>query len=148
MTSSGEGSSRIRRPDCQTDQTVRFLRFEAAVHNLCCDATGVLVQAPEKCKHGHFWVVAAPERHVLFAYSEKHNGAAVDELLAGYRGVLVADAHAVYDHLFKSGLVIEAGCWAHARRYWWKALETDPDRAKQALAFIGGLFDHRRRALV
>lgn len=111
---------------------------------LCCDATGVLVQAPEKCKSGHFWVVAAPERHVLFAYTPKHNGAAVDELLAGYQGVLVVDAHAVYDHLFKTGLVIEAGCWAHARRYWWKALETDPDRAKQALAFIGGLFKIER----
>lgn len=107
---------------------------------LCTDATGVLVQAREKCRRGHFWVVAAPERHVLFAYSPKHDGAAVDELLAGYKGTLVADAHAVFDHLFKSGEVIEAGCWAHARRYWFKALATDPDRARQALAIIGALF--------
>jgi hypothetical protein len=35
---------------------------------LCSDATGVLVQALEKCRHGHFWVVAAPERHVLFGH--------------------------------------------------------------------------------
>jgi transposase len=27
---------------------------------LCTDATGVLVQAKEKCRRGHFWVVAAP----------------------------------------------------------------------------------------
>jgi transposase len=111
---------------------------------LCSDATGVLVQAREKCRQGHFWVVAAPDKHVLFAYTPKHNGAAVDELLAGYQGTLVADAHAVYDHLFKTGKIIEAGCWSHARRYWFKALETDPDRARQALAFIGGLFKIER----
>jgi transposase len=35
---------------------------------LCTDATGVLVQAKEKCRTGHFWVLLAPERHILFAY--------------------------------------------------------------------------------
>lgn len=107
---------------------------------LCSDATGVLVQANEKCRRGHFWVVAAPEKHVLFAYSPKHDAAAVDALLAGYQGTLVADAHAVFDHLYRTGDVVEAGCWAHARRYWFKALSTDPDRARQALALVGGLF--------
>jgi transposase len=113
---------------------------------LCTDATGVLVQAPEKCRRGHFWVVIAPERHVLFRYTAKHDGAAVDGLLDGYEGYLVADAHAVFDHLYKRGTLIEVACWAHARRYWWKALETDPERARQALAYIGGLFQVEREA--
>ena len=113
---------------------------------LCTDATGVLVQAPEKCRRGHFWVVIAPERHVLFRYTAKHDGAAVDGLLEGYEGYLVADAHAVFDHLYKRGTLIEVACWAHARRYWWKALETDPERARQALAYIGGLFRVEREA--
>jgi len=38
---------------------------------LCVDATGVLVQHPDKCKKGHFFVVAAPERHVLFVFAQK-----------------------------------------------------------------------------
>jgi len=107
---------------------------------LCTDATGVLVQAREQCRRGHFWVVIAPERHVLFAYTAKHDSAAVDSLLDGYQGYLVADAHAVFDHLYKRGTLIEVACWAHARRYWFKSLETDPERARKALAFIGGLF--------
>lgn len=111
---------------------------------LCTDATGVLVQAPKACRHGHFWVVIAPERHVLFAYTAKHDGAAVDSLLDGYQGYLVADAHAVFDHLYKRGTVIEVACWAHARRYWFKALDADPDRAQKALALIGGLFQVER----
>jgi transposase len=107
---------------------------------LCTDATGVLVQAPERCKNGHFWVLVAPEKHVLFEFSEKHDSAAVDRLLAGYRGYVVADAHVVYDHLYASGQVIEVGCWFHARRYFFRSLESDPERAKQALAYIGALF--------
>jgi transposase len=107
---------------------------------LCIDATGVLVQAIERCRNAHFFVVAAPEKHVLFGFSPKHNSAAVDELLRDYKGYLVADAHSVYDHLFKTGDVVESGCWAHNRRYYFKALLSDPERARQALAFIKGLF--------
>ncbi|HVW30384.1 MAG TPA: transposase, partial [Polyangiaceae bacterium] len=80
---------------------------------LCVDATGVLVQAREKCRTGHFWVVVAPDRHVLFEYTPQHTGDAVDEVLAGYRGYLVADAHTVYDHLYEDGDIVEVNCWAH-----------------------------------
>ena len=66
---------------------------------LCTDATGVLVQAEEQCRKAHFWVLVAPERHVLYRYSHRHDSEAVDRLLAGYKGHLVADAHSVYDHL-------------------------------------------------
>jgi hypothetical protein len=84
--------------------------------------------------------VVAPEQHVLYAYSPKHNSAAVDKILAGYKGYLVADAHSVYDHLYRSGQVIEVACYAHLRRYFFKALESDPERARQALGLIGELF--------
>ena len=112
---------------------------------LCTDATGVLVQAKEKCRVGHFWVLIAPERHVLYAYSAKHDKKAVDRMLAGYSGYLVADAHAVYDHLYRGGDVIEVACWAHARRYFFKALESEPERAREALALIGELFRIERQ---
>lgn len=107
---------------------------------LCTDATGVLVQALEKCRSAHFFVVAAPDKHVLFGYTPKHNSAAVDALIGGYKGYLVADAHSVYDHLYRDGDVVEVGCWAHARRYFFKALDTEPRLAKEALTLIGGLF--------
>ena len=113
---------------------------------LCTDATGVLVQAKEKCRVGHFWVLVAPGKHVLYRYSAKHDGAAVDALLAGYQGYLVADAHAVYDHLFVNGKVVEVACWAHARRYWFKALDSEPERARVALGLIGELFRIERAA--
>lgn len=111
---------------------------------LCIDATGVLVQAPKRCKNGHFWVVVAPGRHVLFAYSDRHDSDAVDRLLVGYRGKIVADAHSVYDHLFAAGDCTECGCWSHARRYFFQSLGSDPERAEMALAWIRALFQIER----
>jgi transposase len=111
---------------------------------LCTDATGVLVQDRPKCHSGHFWIMAAPEKHVLFNYSRKHDGAAVDEMLAGYKGYLVADAHSVYDHLYRGGKVVEVGCWAHARRYFFKALDSDRELATTGLTHIRALFDLER----
>ena len=107
---------------------------------LCTDATGVLVQAEEQCRRAHFWVLIAPERHVLYRYSHKHDSDAVDVLLAGYKGYLVADAATVYDHLYKNGDVVEVACWAHTRRYFFKALGSEPELARHALALIKGLF--------
>lgn len=107
---------------------------------LCTDATGVLVQAPEKCRKGHFFVVVAPGLHVLFRYHEQHNSAAVDRMLRGYKGYLVADAHSVYDHLYGDDKATEVACLAHARRYFFKAFDTDPERARAALSMIGALF--------
>ena len=86
------------------------------------------------------WTVIAPGRHVLYAFSKSHDSDAVDALLKDYKGYLVADAHAVYDHLFLDGSIVEVGCWAHARRYFFKALPSEPERARHALLLIQGLF--------
>ncbi len=50
------------------------------------------------------------------------------------------DAHSVYEHLYRTGDVIEVACWAHCRRYFFKALDSDRERAKVALSHIGALF--------
>ncbi len=111
---------------------------------LCTDATGVLVQAPDKCRRGHFFVVVAPGKHVLFRYTATHNGDAVDAVLGSYRGLLVADAHSVYEHLYTDGVAIEVACWAHARRYLFKSMDSDGARARHALALIQRLFKFER----
>ena len=111
---------------------------------LCVDATGVLVQAKKKCRRAHFWVTVAPGRHVLFEYTRKHDGDAVDTVLAGYQGYLVLDAATVYDHIFEGERVIEVNCWAHCRRYFFDALSSDKDRAEEALGHIGALFKIER----
>jgi transposase len=112
---------------------------------VCTDATGVLVQARERCTHGHFWVLVAPPKPVFFEFSEAHNGAAVDRLLPDYRGIVVADAHAVYDHLYGPQKATEAGCWSHTRKYFLDALSIDPVLVREPFQYIQTLFRIERR---
>lgn len=146
---------------------VEAMRLDALLQPyLCVDATGVLVQHPERCKRGHFWVMVAPRRHVLYEFSMNHDGKAVDDFLGNFKGYLVADAHVVYDHVFGDGKAIEVGCWCHLRKYVLDAYAVDPDVVREGLACIQALFmierdikhapsslrsrerDHRSRPLV
>lgn len=112
---------------------------------LCADATGVLVLAPEKCSRGHFWVLVAPERHVLFNFTERHDAKAADELLADYTGYTVLDAHSVYDHLFGEAGATEVACWGHARAYFFKTIGSEPKVARTFLENLRLLFLLERR---
>jgi transposase len=60
--------------------------------------------------------------------------------LRGFRGFLQADAYSGYETLYKDGAIIEVACWAHARRYFYEAKDSDAARAHQALAFIRQLY--------
>jgi transposase len=111
---------------------------------IATDATGVLVMEKEECRRGHFFVLLGADKHVLFRYSNEHTSKAIQGFLAGYNGYLVADAHTIYDALYRSGRCIEVGCMAHARRYFYKALGSDPERARVALALIAKLFKVER----
>lgn len=114
-------------------------------HYISTDATGVLVQANERCKNGHFWVLVAEQDHVIFRYSKRHSSDEPKKFLAGYRGIVLADASNVYDALFLlDDAPTEAGCLAHARRYFFKALASDLTRASIGVGFINKLFDIER----
>ncbi|MFP1527512.1 transposase [Escherichia coli] len=53
---------------------------------------------------------------VWFAYSPDRKGMHPQNHLAGYSGVLQADAYGGYRALYESGRITEAACMAHARR--------------------------------
>jgi len=130
------------------DPLVRAMHQDAlAQPYVCVDATGVLVQDRERCRTGHFWVLVAPPKHVLFQFSERHDAAAVDTLLPGYRGTVVADAHVVYDHPFGPEQATEAGCWSHARQYMLEALRVDPLLVREPFQLVQTLFALERQIL-
>ena len=86
-------------------------RDAKAAPYLCTDATGVLVQAKDQCRRGHFWVVVVPARHVLYGYSARHDSAAVDKLFAGYQGYLVCKraTNPTNARLYQTGVMV-VGC--------------------------------------
>jgi transposase len=123
------------------DPLIRAMHADALEQPyVCVDATGVLVQDRERCRNGHFWVLVAPPKHVLFQFSDKHDSAAVDRLLPDYRGVVVADAHIVYEHIYGPEKANEAGCWSHTRKYFLDALRVDPILVREPFQQIQTLF--------
>ena len=62
-----------------------------------------------------------------------------EKFLAGYRGFIHADAYAGYNPLYAAGAT-HVGCWAHARRGFFEAKDSDPVRAHEALARIRLLY--------
>jgi transposase len=123
---------------------------------LSTDATGVCIQPDphpdgrrQACRKGHFFVVLADNDHVFFEYQPKHTSAAVCDMFRGFTGYIQADAHAVYDAVFRGearcnpddDLPEEVGCWSHGRRKVWEAavVARDP-AAREALLRMNQLF--------
>jgi hypothetical protein len=126
---------------------------------LATDATGVAIQPTplaeggrQPCRKGHFFVVLADKDHVFFEYQPKHTSAAVCEMFRGYSGYVQADAHAIYDALFRGDAVgsgadppEEVGCWSHARRKFWEAATAKHALGREGLLRIRALFELEAR---
>jgi transposase len=134
-----------------------FTEAKATAFCIATDATGVRVRlardehaeiakqdAAAECASWHVFVFIADRDHVVFRYSPEHTGPAIASMLDGFQGHLLADAAPIFDVLFKDGNIVEHACWFHARRYWWRALESDRERALEPLAIISKLFDVER----
>ncbi|MCP5040808.1 MAG: IS66 family transposase [bacterium] len=92
------------------------------------------------CASWNVFVLIADLDHVIFRYAKSASSAAVTSMLEGFEGYVLADAALIYDALFKDSPRKEVACWAHTRRYFFKALGEDSRRAMQALALISKLF--------
>jgi hypothetical protein len=115
------------------------------------DDTGVKVldRRLEFARTGRIWPYVGDARHpvIVYDYTPTRARAGPAKFLEGYRGHLQADAYSVYDAFFQSGRgLIEVGCWMHARRYAFKALESDEARMGPVLHLIGRLYAVEDRA--
>ena len=106
-------------------------RIEAhvfAAERLHGDDTTVPVLAKGKTDLARCWVYVRDDRPfggrappaAMFFYSRDRSGAHPVRHLAGYAGILQADAYGGYNKLYEAdrrpGPITEAGCWVHARR--------------------------------
>ncbi|HAW7893087.1 TPA: IS66 family transposase [Escherichia coli] len=101
----------------------QYVLMPGKVH---ADDIPVPVQEPGsgKTRTARLWVYVRDDRNagsqmppaVWFAYSPDRKGIHPQNHLAGYSGVLQADAYGGYRALYESGRITEAACMAHARR--------------------------------
>jgi transposase len=99
---------------------------------------------------GRIWPYYGDKDHpvIVYDYTATRERAGPEKFLKGYRGYLQADAYGGYDAFFKDPArgLIEVGCWAHARRYYHKALESDQAHMGPALLLIAQLYRVEKQA--
>jgi transposase len=114
------------------------------------DDTTVPIQSPgeKQCRQGRIWCYLGDDAHPYMVYdytpTRKRDGPAT--WLAGYSGYLQADAYGAYDGIYHAQGVTEVACWAHARRKFYDAQDSDGKRSAQMLALIGELYAIEREA--
>jgi transposase len=145
---------------------VEAARKEAIATAFCLstDATGVAIQPTriegkrQPCRKGHFFVTLADKDHVFLDFQPKHTSLTVWEMFKGFHGYVQADAHVIYDALFK-GIPpdgaeekpgecgpppIEVGCLAHSRRKYWEAAVCKHPLGLEGVRRIDAIFDAER----
>jgi len=126
------------------------------------DDTTVPVLAKGRTITGRLWAYVRDDRPfaggappaVLFHYSRDRRGVHPQAHLAGYRGILQADAYAGFGELYAAtragGAITEALCWAHGRRRFFELADlARPGRIPAPLALeavhrIDAIFAHER----
>ena len=99
-----------------------------AAARIHADDTTVPVLAKGKTRTGRLWTYVRDDRPfagpdppaAVFFYSPDRGGEHPQQHLAGYTGLMQADAYAGFGKLYEArrqgGPIIEAACWAHGRR--------------------------------
>ena len=127
----------------------RLLRYIKNQGYLQADETTLKVLDKDKKREthlGYFWVYHAVESKLcVFDYQKGRGAEAPSEMLAGYCGALQTDGYSVYQQFCLSGQVTHLACWAHARRYFEKALAQDYKRAEYVLQEIQKLYAIERK---
>lgn len=127
--------------------------YVMSAHKLHADDTPIAVLAPGtgKTKTGRLWTYVRDDRPagstdppaVLFRYSPDRKGERPRQHLTDFRGVLQADGYAGFQGLYDRAEepLIEAACWAHARRKFFDIhAATNSPIAREALERIGALY--------
>jgi transposase len=117
----------------------RRILASAKVHT---DDTHIPIQDKTRTqvREGYLWPHIDMANNVYFDYTLTRSREGPERMLKDYRGYVQADAFHGYDGLYGEGKATEVGCWAHARRKFDEAKQTDPLRANQMLALIAQLY--------
>jgi len=125
-------------------ESAKEVLFQSKVIGTDDTSVKVLDRKLPFARTGRIWPYYGDKDHpvILYDYTATRERAGPEEFLKGYRGHLQADAYGGYDAFFKDPArgLIEVGCWAHARRYFHKALESDQAHMGPALLLIAQLY--------
>jgi hypothetical protein len=133
----------------------RLQRYVMQATKLHADDTPVPVLSPGRgrTRTGRLWAYVRDDRPsggtdppaVVYRYSPDRRAERPREHLKSFSGILQADAYGGFAPLYAQGRIIEAACWAHARRKYYEVYVADRSpTAAQALKWIGELYEIER----
>jgi transposase len=127
----------------------RMVEFVKNQRYLQADETTIKVLDKDKKGEthlGYLWVYhSVLSKMCIFDYQKGRGTEAPRQILTGYRGALQTDGYKVYDHYCLNPEIKHLACWAHARRYFEKALAQDQKRASYVLQEIQKLYAIERK---
>jgi transposase len=90
---------------------------------------------------GYQWVYLDPTRNLVFynyqrGRSEEHPS----KMLKNFKGIIQTDGYSGYNKVASSPDINQIYCMAHARRYFERAMDNDPQRAKHFLNEVQKLY--------
>ena len=92
-------------------------------------------------RKGYLWVFNDPGGDVLFEWHQGRGADCLNNMLDEFSGTVQIDGYAAYpSYAGDRDDIILAGCWAHARRYFFEALDESPVLARWFLNQIGLLY--------
>ena len=108
----------------------------------------VIDNEKHKARKGYEWCVRdGLSGDVMFYYDRGSRGGKVArELLGNYKGNAQTDGYEGYDQFEPMEGITMFGCWAHARRKFVDALETDRKHATEAIVYIRKLYEVESKA--
>lgn len=96
---------------------------------------------------GFYWVYHAPNlRAAVFDYQRGRGREGPTTFLQDFQGHLQCDGYEAYTTFEGRAGITVHNCWAHARRYFEKALDEDPLRAAYVMKLIQQLYETERQA--
>lgn len=95
-----------------------------------------------KMKQGWLWPVLGEHGDIAFSYSSQRGSAVVKALLGEqFAGTIQTDGYSVYaDYAARLPQCTHALCWAHTRRTFIKAQDSEPARIDHALQMIQAIY--------
>jgi transposase len=94
-------------------------------------------------KTGYYWPIYGDRDEVVFPFADTRSHSVVSETLKEYCGTLLTDAYEAYDRYAATRAKVElAKCWAHTRRVFVEAQESEPALVAEVLTRIERLYEH------
>ena len=98
------------------------------------------LESPGPAKTGYLWAYVGADDTVVYDFTAGRSRDGPTSFLAGYEGILQVDGYAGYNQALAVPGVHHAACWAHVRRKFESALETEPDEAAVVMREIQRLY--------